>query len=79
MHFVHLVVFLDILRQVQQNGQPMIQTIFLCVCKNFIYIKITEQGSNQLSLHVDMCKHKALCDGHSSWVVPGHTVSNGIC
>lgn len=44
----------------------MIQTIFLFLCKNFTYIKITEQGCDQLSLRVDMCKHRAPCDGRRS-------------
>ena len=66
MLFIHPVVSLDILRQMQQNGQLMIQTIFLFLCKSSTYIKITEQCCNQLSLHVDMWKHKAPHDGHHS-------------
>lgn len=66
MLFIHPVVSLDILRQIQQNGQLAIQTIFPFLCKNSTYIKITEQCRNQLSLHVDTWKHKALRDGHHS-------------
>jgi hypothetical protein len=31
-----------------------------------MYREITEQGQRQLSLHVNLCKLRALCDGQSS-------------